>query len=130
MKDDKGFVIDASALIAVIYQEEFKINTKKYFENSYMSVINATECIVVLNRNGMPVEIAKSLLESLINKFVICEFDDSTDVTNIKNANKNLGLSMADCFCLALGQKLKLPVLTADKIWAKAKTSSEIICIR
>ncbi|CAL7961915.1 putative PIN domain nuclease [Alphaproteobacteria bacterium] len=130
MREAKSFVIDSSALLAVIYNEKLVIDAKKYFENSSMSVINATECIIVLNRNGMPIEIAKSLLESLISKFVICEFDNSNNITNIKNSNKNLGLSIADCFCLALGQKLELPIVTADKIWAEAKITSEVICIR
>jgi ribonuclease VapC len=127
---DKGFVIDSSALLAIIYNEKVNTDMKKYLENSYMSVINATECIIVLSRNGMPIQVARSLLESLINKFVACDLNDSNDIANIKCSNANLDLSIADCFCLALGEKLELPIVTADKVWQQAKVNSKIICIR
>jgi PIN domain nuclease of toxin-antitoxin system len=32
-----------------------------------------------------------------------------------------LGLSLGDRACLALGRRLKLPVLTADQIWKKVE---------
>jgi PIN domain nuclease of toxin-antitoxin system len=113
---DKGFVIDSSALLVVVYDEKVSIDMKKYLENSCMSVINATECIVVLNRNGMPIEIARNVLESLINKFIICDLNDSNHIASIKYLNANLGLSIADCFCLALGENFGLPIVTADKV--------------
>jgi len=130
MKEVKSFVIDSSVFLAVVHNEKLMDDAKQYLENSLMSAINAAECVIVLNRNGMPIEIAKELLESLVTKFVFCEFDDSVNIANIKNTNKDLGLSIGDCFCLALGEKLELPVVTADKIWQEAKVNVEIICIR
>ena len=42
----------------------------------------------------------------------------------------HLGLSLADRACLALGQRLNLPVYTADRVWAQLQLSIPIHLIR
>lgn len=127
---NKTSVIDSSALLALINDEAGTKQAQEYFENSYMSVINATECLIVLNRNGMPMEVAQNLLESIVSKFLPVEYHDMTLVAKIKNDHKNLGLSLGDSICIALGNKLDLQIITADKIWSEVKSKSQIICIR
>ncbi|WP_368794370.1 PIN domain-containing protein [Candidatus Synechococcus spongiarum] len=39
-------------------------------------------------------------------------------------------LSLADRFCLALGQRLRIPVVTADKEWSKVDVAIRVIQIR
>lgn len=123
-------IIDSSALLAVIYNETGMDKAKEYFDNSYMSVINAAECLIVLTRNGMPENVAQNLLESIISKFLPCEYHDAELIAKVKNANSTLGLSLADCTCISLGNKLGLQIITADKEWTQVESKSKIICIR
>ena len=127
---NKASVIDSSALLAVIYNEKGTDKAQEYFDNSYMSVVNAVECITVLTRNGMPLDVAKNLLESIISKFIPCEYNDVVLITQIKNENKNLGISLGDSVCIALVAKLGLKVITTDKAWTNIKSTAEVICLR
>lgn len=128
--ESRGSIIDSSAFLALVYNEDTLKNTEKYFHNSYMSVVNASECLIVLTRNGMPLDVAKNLLESLIGKFLPCEYHDAEFISQTKKDNSHLGLSLGDCVCLALGKKLNLQIVTADREWTKAVGSSKIICLR
>jgi PIN domain nuclease of toxin-antitoxin system len=127
---NKASVIDSSALLAIIYNEEGTDKAQEYFDNSYMSVVNAVECITVLTRNGMPLDVAKNLLESIISKFIPCEYNDVVLITQIKNENKNVEISLGDGICIALGAKLGLKVITTDKAWINIKSTAEVICLR
>ncbi len=123
-------LIDSSALLAVIYNERGMEKAQEYFENSYMSVVNAAECFIVLNKNGMPFDIAQNLLESIISKFIPLEYNDAKIIAQIKNSNKDIGLSLGDSTCIAIGNKLDLQIITADKAWLQVQSKSKIICIR
>ena len=43
---------------------------------------------------------------------------------------RGYGLSFADRACLALGRKLELPVLTADRTWARLRMGVRVRVIR
>jgi PIN domain nuclease of toxin-antitoxin system len=48
----------------------------------------------------------------------------------LRPATKSLGLSLGDRACLALAQREGLPVLTADRAWAKLAVGVEVKVIR
>ena len=48
----------------------------------------------------------------------------------LRPSTKSLGLSLGDRACLALGLYLKLPILTADKLWSNLNLAVEIRLIR
>jgi len=122
-------VIDSSALLALLYNKELLKKTQKYFDNSYMSVINASECITILNKNGMPIKVAQNLLESIISKFIPCEYNDVALIAETQKDNAHLNLSLGDVICISLGNKLGLKIITTNKTWINVKSNSEIICI-
>lgn len=124
-------IIDSSALLAVIYNEDgIEEAQKKYFDHSYMSVINAAECLMILNKNGMPIDVAQNLLESIISKFIPTEYHDTPLIAQVKNENIPLELSLGDSTCIALGSKLGVNIITADKTWSEVRCKSKITCIR
>lgn len=48
----------------------------------------------------------------------------------LRSATSDYGLSLGDRACLALGQHLRRPVLTADRMWNTVKFGVEIEMIR
>jgi PIN domain nuclease of toxin-antitoxin system len=48
----------------------------------------------------------------------------------LRRMTRGLGLSFGDRACLALGQRLGLPVLTADRLWASLDLDVEVILCR
>ena len=127
-KTNRSYIIHSSALLKVITTEPENEEVMKYLDNCYMSVIDATECLIVLNKGGMPIEVAKQMLESLVPKFMYCDYQDSEAVVAIVNSSSE-ELALSDGYCLALAEKLQLPVVTAKPALDQAKTNVEVICI-
>jgi PIN domain nuclease of toxin-antitoxin system len=48
----------------------------------------------------------------------------------LRPATRSLGLSLGDRACLALAQREQLPILTADRIWAKLDLGIAIKVVR
>jgi ribonuclease VapC len=45
-------------------------------------------------------------------------------------ADAHPGMSLADRFCLAVGERMESPVYTADRVWAEVRTSAKVVLIR
>ena len=45
--------------------------------------------------------------------------EDSMETARLRPLTRPFGLSLADRACLALGKRLSIPILTADRIWAE-----------
>jgi ribonuclease VapC len=48
----------------------------------------------------------------------------------MRRATRAQGLSLGDRACLALAERLALPVLTADRVWADLDLGIEVVLIR
>jgi PIN domain nuclease of toxin-antitoxin system len=48
----------------------------------------------------------------------------------LRSLTRHFGLSPADRACLALGDRLRCAVVTADRIWASLDVGVEIVVIR
>lgn len=56
--------------------------------------------------------------------------DDARSVAKLRPLTRSLGLSLGDRACLALGMKLRLPVLTSDQAWVNLTLDAEVQLIR
>lgn len=45
--------------------------------------------------------------------------DDAIAIAEMRPPTKDYGLSLGDRACLALGKRLELPVMTADRVWVE-----------
>ncbi len=45
--------------------------------------------------------------------------ENSMEIARLRPLTRPFGLSLADRACLALGKRLSIPILTADRIWAE-----------
>jgi PIN domain nuclease of toxin-antitoxin system len=55
---------------------------------------------------------------------------DAIDTARLRALTREHGLSLADRACLALGRRLGLPVLTADRAWANAEHDVSLSFLR
>lgn len=113
-------VLDASALLALINNEKGANKVEPLIGNIIMSSVNVTEVAskvydILGNDNE---EQCRLSIEPFIHSII--DFDKTLCyiAASLRNQTKHKGLSLGDRACLATALQLKLPVYTADKIWA------------
>lgn len=126
----KSVVLDASALIAFICQEDGAIMVDKYLSNSRISTVNLSEVAAFLIRQGIPESEAIDLLQDL--SLHIVDYDESQALLAARLIKQTAakGLSLGDRSCLALAMQHELQVLTADRAWTALHLPIKIKLIR
>ncbi|QEI40957.1 hypothetical protein BMF77_01539 [Dolichospermum sp. UHCC 0315A] len=71
----------------------------------------------------------EGLLENSL-EIIACNEEDAITIAKLRGLTKSAGLSLGDRACLALGKRLNLPVLTADKVWSSLSLGMTINLIR
>jgi ribonuclease VapC len=123
-------VLDASVLLAHIAGEKGSEVVPQLASGALLSTINLAEVFAkLLERNFTPNEAGETIYGYRFNPVPFDrELARRTGV--LRPLTKALGLSLGDRACLALAQREGLPVLTADKNWAKLSIGVEIKVIR
>ncbi|MEI6806080.1 MAG: type II toxin-antitoxin system VapC family toxin [Myxococcaceae bacterium] len=124
-----SYVLDASALLAVINREPGIEEVQKLLPESCISSVNFSEVVSIMLRLGIPLKDLKSVLRGLVQ---IVDFSEEHALTAAEfcGPTRSKGLSLGDRACLALGHHLKLPVFTADKAWKDLEIGVKIHLIR
>lgn len=129
-------VLDASAFLAYLRDEPgAEIVENALIDGCYISIINWVEVLSkVVDLGESPDEIIKrlrdeGLLENSL-KIIACNEEDAITIAKFRPLTKSTGLSLGDRACLALGKRLNLPVLTADKVWSSLSLGITINLIR
>jgi len=73
--------------------------------------------------------IGEGLLQNSL-EIIACNEEDAITIAKFRVLTKSAGLSLGDRACLALGKRLNLPVLTADKVWTSLSLGITITLIR
>lgn len=127
----KNIVLDASALLALLNNEEGALAVEAVLPNSIISAVNAAEVMTELHfKLNLPIEQAQEMIITLVNKIIPFDLKLAAEAAKLRKETKFLGLSLGDRACLALSKELCLPIYTADKAWAKLQFPYEIILIR
>ena len=129
MSDGAGFVLDASALLAHLLAEPGGDVVRDTLAEH--AAVNWAEVLSRLASAGAdPYEVAQRLASEagLGNVLTVIALEDSDGpaIARLRAATRHLGLSLADRACLALAQRLELPVLTTDRAWAQLQIDVEI----
>ena len=126
----KSYLLDASALLAAIHNELGGELVQQIIEESAISSINWSEVLQKLNRAGADTQAITAALKALGLEIIAFNEDDATIAASLWPETKSLGLSLADRACLAMGRRLKLTVVTADKVWQSLDAEQKIKLIR
>ena len=118
-------VLDTSAVVAAIREEPGGDLVEQVGQLS-ISAVNFAEVIHVLTRQGYDL----TALEAAPLNVQPLDQTLALETGLLLQRTRSHGLSLGDCACLALGKRLKLPVLTADRIWAALDLGVEVVLIR
>ena len=112
-------VLDASALLAVIFEEPGAEVVEDVLEKAIVSAVNYSEVLQKVTSSGGDAERVGVYLKGI--GLVIAPFDEgaAASVANLYPTTRPLGLGLADRACLALGSSLNAAIYTADKVWSK-----------
>ena len=122
--------LDASAILAYLRSEPGASSVWDMMSRSIVSSVNLSEVIAKLAEEGMEeVEIRRTINRLPI---LVAPFDEESAYVagSLRPLTKSEGLSFGDRACLALGITMDLPVITADRNWARVSIDLDIRLIR
>ncbi len=123
-------VLDASAVLAVLFQEPGEAFVRPWLRGGLISAVNAGEVLNKRYRPGESLERTVQLFRSLELRVVDFDFEQSVIAASFEPFARAANLSFADRACLSLGLIRELPVLTAEHDWIKPDLGIDIRLIR
>ncbi len=125
------YVLDASAVLALLNQETGKERVEAVLADSAISAVNYCEVLGKLIDAGLPEKDARESIELLSIEVVPFDTDMARLTAVLRPTTKKLGLSLGDRSCLALGlARRDSIVVTAERVWAKLKIGVKVEVIR
>jgi ribonuclease VapC len=133
VSDGAGFVLDASALLAHRLAEPGGevVRGSLAEQAAVMTAVNWAEVLSRMASAGADSdEVAERLASEAalgdVLTVVALTGGDGPAIARLRPTTRHLGLSLADGACLAVAQRLGLPVLTTDRAWAQLQMGVEI----
>ena len=123
-------VFDASAVLVLLNSEPGADVVIEALPGAAISAVNVAEVVTKLAEREMPEAAISEALEELGLEVISFDADQALAVGLLRPITRDRGLSLGDRACLALGMRLRLPVLTADRIWADLDLDLEVKLIR
>jgi ribonuclease VapC len=110
-------VLDASAVISLLKGERGGSKVLAVVADAAMGVFNQAEVVSHFVHLGAPIEEIRSMLAALPYAVLVADEELSWDAGALRAVTSSAGLSLGDCFCLALSKRLAVPAYTADRAW-------------
>lgn len=110
-------VLDASAVLAFVHGEPGAAVAQRAIPGGRMGAVNWSEVALKVLRSGKPWEPVRTALLGAGLQVEGFTAHDAEIAAALAVENPGRGLSLADRACLALGRRLRLPVITADRSW-------------
>ena len=117
MNSKTEYVLDSSALLAVIVDESGQEHVTPLLESSIITAVNACEVASkLISRNVAPADAIDAVIELDVE---IVPFDGrlAFEAASILPVTRALGLSLGDRACLACARLTGATVVTADRAW-------------
>jgi PIN domain nuclease of toxin-antitoxin system len=92
--------------------------------------VNWAEVVQKVISSGREAHEVRENLESLGLRILPFTTDDAESTAQLWSTTRRAGLSLGDRACLSLAQKLGLPALTTDRIWAALDLEVQVRLIR
>ena len=123
-------VLDASALLAYLQREPGANAVRSVISESAMSTVNWAEVVQKVSEGIEDMPGLRGSLESLGLALAPFTATQAEIAGKLRNRTRELGLSLGDRACLALGLDREATVYTADRVWKRLRLETEIRVIR
>jgi PIN domain nuclease of toxin-antitoxin system len=124
------WVLDASAVLAVIQAERGAEVVAPRLPSSMISAANAAEVVARLIDIGKSPDLASRAVADLTCEIVPVDATIGLRAGELRALTRGKGLSLGDRICLALAEREGVPALTADRAWAELQIGVEVSLIR
>lgn len=112
-------VLDASAILALIFDERGGEEVEPFLANAAVSAVNLVEVVAKLAERVS----SRSLIERELARLhlAVLPFDEflAFDTGLLHRRLRSHNISLADCACLATAASLRVPAVTGDRAWAE-----------
>lgn len=117
-------VLDASAVLAFLQGEQGADEVESTLPEAVIGAANWAEVLQKIRARNADVAIARSLLLSYGVRIEAVSASDGEQAAALWQRGD--GLSLGDRLCLALGRRLNVPVLTADRAWGESEAIGQL----
>ena len=124
------FVLDSSAVLALILEEAGGDVVYAALAGSLMSTVNSSEVLLKLIDKGLSREQALTQFSHLNIANHDFGLEHAITAATLRISTKDAGLSFGDRACLALALTEGLPVLTGDRDWLRVSVGVDVRLIR
>jgi PIN domain nuclease of toxin-antitoxin system len=126
------YILDASALIAMLRSEPGADRVSKTISDARMSVINYSEVVSYFVHAGMDARDVDAMLDPLPIEWIPVDKELANLAGRLRKSTASAGLSLGDRFCIALAKRDGLAAWTADKGWKtiESDVGVEVVIIR
>lgn len=123
-------VLDASAVLTVYFDEPGADKVRAVLPGALLSAVNYSEVIGKALDRGEAFGVGLRKLAGMGLVIVAHDAQLARRAGELRPVTKRLGMSLADRACLALAERERVPVLTADRAWSKLDLPIEVRLIR
>lgn len=123
-------MFDASAILALALGEAGSETVRAARSNAVVSAVNHLEVVSKLLRTGLDESEIRHFLDEAFPRVVPLDRSLADGAGRLHARSRALGLSYADCVCLALAADRGLPVLTGDRTWTRIDLPVEVRLFR
>ena len=123
-------VLDASALLALLYRESGAERVVAALDRSAISTVNMAEVLGRLARDGRDVAEALERVRELPIAIVPFSTEHAALAARLLPATREHGLSLGDRACLALALERDAVALTSDTAWTRAAHGARVELFR
>lgn len=124
------YVLDASAVLALLFDESGADRIEEYLSSSVISALNFGEVLqICVDRSANVDQVATDLPNVLLE---ICPLtsEQARDAAMIWPIAKPHGLSLGDRVCLVLAKQLGAVAVTSDRAWQKIDIGCKVELVR
>ena len=125
-----GYVIDASALLAILRDEAGADAAVARLPGAAMSAVNVSEALMRGMEKGLPLDLMEQLLAAQQVRVVAFDGKLAAAATMLRPETRHAGLSFADRACIATATAAGATVVTADRVWSTLDLPCKIELIR
>jgi len=126
----EGPILDASAVLAILFDEPGSDRVEPYLGSGGLSVVNYSEIVAQMRDHGVAADTIDGQIDRM--SLTLLEFDRSVARAAglLRPLTRDYGLSFADRACLATALAHGRSVVTADRMWARLNLGLAVEIIR